>query len=152
MDSQQKLFPQARKNGCHEEELVIVFKEWKGEQCGISKRTGRNISVLHSSHYFPQTTFEGFHLTICQLFSEVSSTWPYQLFVNPEFDRGRWRECTGMNWWLPYLWLFFEDFSWWLKKQEFPLDRSFCVLRGWMRHLNICQLNSLTGPAPAMLT
>lgn len=64
METQQKLFPPAKKK--KKKKWLL----WRGRigNCfkvenvnSISKRTARSISALHSRHYFPETTSEGFH-------------------------------------------------------------------------------------------
>lgn len=50
------LFPPKKSE---EERLVIVFKV---ENKSINQRAESKTSVLHSRHYFPETTVDGFHL------------------------------------------------------------------------------------------
>lgn len=56
LDPQQKSFPPQKSE---EERLVIVFKV---ENKSINQRAESKTSVLHSRHYFPETTVDGFHL------------------------------------------------------------------------------------------
>ena len=136
-------FPQLNKKS-EEERLLIVFKV---EHKPINQRAERKIYVLHSRHYFPETTVDGFHLnhlTTClrkvspHVHISFLSTWGQQweverlestivttqTLVVGVSDRLQQPGC-------------FQD------NNVFPQNsyRSSCVLRGRICHLNICQLN-----------